>query len=285
MPITVPYEEHEDSPKEGGNRNGEFRFTRIFLTAYADRWTFVNQLFTGGIVGLPMAYSSDWPGVFADTFEIDRVVNNPINRLMDSQTSGVLQHQTTAKITVNYTPMVPSEDGTLISYEQQSAGEFVTVPSRGLIWQSDSQPLPADINAAYPTSTTRHVITWSQVRNVPWQTLASFINKTNSVAFRVPVTGQLFVAGTLLFSERTASVTLNTSGLTTWKLGLVFLEKAQTSWSDDGTGPIGGAAATTYGWNYQWREDTGNFDKPVDATNGAPTFQTADLRTIFSSTV
>lgn len=283
MPITVNYGEHEDSPKEGGNRNGEFRFTRIFLTDYADRWTFVNQLFTGGPVGLPMTYSSDWPGVFADTFEIDRVVNNPINRLMDSTTSGVLQHNTVAKITVNYTPMVPTENGTLLTYEQQEAGEFVTVPSRGLKWYSDNTPLPADINSAYPATTTRHVITWSQVRNVPWGTLARMMNKTNSVAFRVPVTGQVFSAGTLIFAERSASITLNTNGLTTWKLGLTFSEKAQTFWSSAGGGPIGDT--TVYGWNYQWREDSGIFDKPVNATTGAEMFQSADLQTIFTSTV
>lgn len=281
--ISVPFEEIDDSPKESGNRTGEFRFTRTFLTAYDQRWTFVNELFTGGFVGLPMAYSSYFPGIFADTFEIEPFVVNPISEAISNPATGQLRHLGKAKITVNYSPMTPSEDGTLIEYEQQEAGEFVTVPSRGLKWYSDNQPLPADYHAAYPTSTTHHQITWSQVRNPPWATMAAMINKANSVAFRVPVTGQVFATGTLIFSARTASITMKTSGLTTWKIGLTFIEKAQTQWSTLGDGPIGGT--TVYGWNYQWREDLGIFDKPVNATDGAPTFQSANLMTIFTSTI
>lgn len=281
--ISVPFQEHEDSPKESGNRNGEFRFTRIFETAYADRWAFVRDLFTGGPVGLPMAYSADWPGVFADTFEITRPANDPIHEAISNPAYQVLNHRGKALITVNYSAMTPTEDGTLITYEQQEAGEFVTVPSRGLKWSSDSQPLPADYNAAYPSSTTSHQITWAQVRTVPWATLANMINKVNSVAFRVPVSGQLFLAGTLIFSARTASVSLNMSGVTTWRLGLTFLEKAQTNWTATGEGPINGS--TVYGWNYQWREDIGEFDQPVNAADGSKIFQTADLSQIFTATV
>jgi hypothetical protein len=281
--ISVPFQEHEDSPSESGNRDGEFKFVRVFLTDYANRWTFVRELFTGGFVGLPMAYSSDFPGVFADTFNIERIANNPIGATITNPATQVLSHNTVAKITVTYAAMTPAENGTLITYEQQEAGEFITVPSRGLKWYSDNDPLPADYHAAYPASTTRHVITWSQVRQVPWQTLATMMNKVNSVAFLVPVTGQVFVAGTLIFAERSASITLNTSGLTTWRIGLTFLEKAQTHWNTTGQGPIGGT--TVYGWNYQWREDTGTFDKPVNAQTGAETFQAADLTTIFTSTV
>jgi hypothetical protein len=283
MPITVPFQEHEDSPHEGGDRAGTFRFTRVFLTAFDDRWTFVRELFTGGFVGLPMAYSADWPGVFADTFDIARLVNNPIHATISDPSYQVLRHNTIAKITVNYSPMQASEDGTLMTYEQQEEGEFVTVPSRGLKWSSDNDPLPADYSAAYPSSTTRHQVMWMQVRAVPWATLANTLNKVNSVAFRVPITGQVFVAGTLLFAARTASIALNTSGATTWKIGLTFLEKAQTSWSTTGDGPIGGT--TVYGWNYQWREDTGTFDQPINAQNGAKTFQEADLNAIFTARV
>ena len=280
--ISVPFEEHEDSPTEGGNRNGDFKFQRIFMTAYADRWQFVRDLFTGGFAGLPMSYSPDWPTVFADTFDIGRLVNDPINETITNPSTQALRHRQKAKITVDYSVMA-FENGNLLEYDQQEAGEFVSVPSRGLKWLSDSRALDADINAAYPTSTTRHVITWSQVRTVPWATLARMMNKVNSVAFTVPVTGQVFVPGTLLFAERNAHISLTMSGLTTWKLGLTFLEKAQTQWSTTGDGPIGGS--TVYGWNYQWREDSGIFDQPVNATTGAKTFQQDDLRLIFTSSV
>lgn len=279
MPISVWFDEHEDSPIEQGNRDGEFTFTRIFLTAWNDRWAFLRGLFTGGILGLPMSYSSDWPGIFADTFDISRLVNDPIKSTITDPSSQQLSHTGLAKITISYKPYTPTEDGTLITYEQQEQGEFVTVPSRGLIWESDGAPLAADVNAAYPTTTTRHVITWAQVRNPPWQILSECINKVNSVGFRIPVTGQLLVAGTLLFAERSATVTLNMSGLTTWKLTLAFLEKAQTAWSITGGAAIGGT--TVYGWNWQWRDDIGDFDRPKSGVGTGLTFQETDLLRIF----
>jgi len=280
--ISVPFQEHEDSPHETGNRTGEMQFTRVFLTSWADRWTFTRELFTGGFAGLPMAYSQDWPTVFADTFDISRIVNDPINESITNPSTQLIRHRGLAKITVTYSVMA-FENGNLLEYDQQESGEFVSVPSRGLKWLSDDAVLPPDVNAAYPTSTTRHVITWSQVRTVPWATLARMINKVNSVAFTVPVTGQVFQPGTLLFADRTAHISLTMSGLTTWKIGLTFLEKAQTQWSTTGDGPIGGT--TVYGWNYQWREDTGAFDQPVNAVNEAKTFQQDDLRLIFTSSV
>jgi hypothetical protein len=280
MPISVPFVEHEESPVENGNRDGDFQFTRIFVTAWDDRWPFVNGMFTGGPLGLPMVYGSGWPGVFADTFSIDKIAPNPRNATISDPQTQALTHNGEAKITIGYKPMVPTEDGTLISYEMQEQGEFVTVPSRGLKWASDGLPLPADVNAAYATTTTRHVVTWSQVLNPPWRVLSECINRVNSVPFYVPITKQLMSTGTLLFAEKSAQISLNTNGRTTWKLTLTFLEKAQTNWSTTGQAAIGGS--TVYGWNWQWREEIGDFDRPRSAIGNAYTFQETDLRRIFT---
>lgn len=280
MPITVPFVEHEESPIETGNRDGDFQFTRIFVTAWDDRWPFINGIFTGGPLGLPMVYGPGFDGVFADTFSVDKIAPNPRNAtIIDPQTQA-LTHRGEAKITIGYKPMVPTENGTLISYEMQEQGEFVTVPSRGLYWASDFKPLPADVNSAYATTTTRHVVTWSQVLNPPWRVLSECINKVNVTPFYVPVLKQTMARGTLLFAEKSASISLNTLGRTTWKLTLTFLEKAQTNWTNTGQAAIGGA--TVFGWNYQWREDIGNFDRPLSATNSAETFQDAEFSRIFT---
>lgn len=280
MPITVPFVEHEESPIETGNRDGDFQFTRIFVTAWDDRWAFVNGMFTGGPIGLPMIYGPAFQGVFADTFNIDKIAPNPRSTLIADPQSSQLSHNGEAKITIGYKPMVPTEDGTLISYEMQEQGEFVTVPSRGLKWASDNVALSSDVQAAYAATTTRHVITWSQVRNPPWMALSQCINHVNSVPFFVPVTKQLMAAGSLLFAEKSASISLNTLGITTWKLTLTFLEKAQTAYSTTGGAAIGGT--TVYGWNWQWREDIGDFDRPVSAIGNGYTFQETDFRRIFT---
>jgi hypothetical protein len=280
MPITVPFVEHEESPIETGNRDGDFQFTRIFVTAWDDRWRFVNGMFTGGPIGLPMVYGPGFPGVFADTFSIDKIAPNPRNATIWDPQSQALTHAGEAKITIGYKPMVPTENGTLITYEMQEQGEFVTVPSRGLVWLSDGESLPADVNAAYGTTTTRHVVTWSQVVDPPWRVLSECINCVNSVPFYVPITKTWMETGTLLFAEKSASISLSTSGRTTWKLTLTFLEKAQRSWSSTGNPAYGNTGLTVYGWNWQWRDDIGNYDIP--ASGGAMTFPVTDLNRIFA---
>jgi len=278
MSISVPFVEHEDSPIESGNRDGDFQFSRIFVCKFDDRWQFLQGIFTGGPLGFPMEYSPLFPGMFADTFQIEKLAPNPRQSNITNPQYQYLTHNTDAKITIGYKRMT-FENNILIEYEQQEQGEFVTVPSRGLKWLSDNTQLPPDVSAAYPTTTTRHVITWSQVRNPPWQTLAECINKVNSVPFRIPATNQWLNTGTLLFAERSASTSLTIDGLTTWKLTLTFLEKAQTSWSLTGGAAIG--SGSVYGWNWQWRDDIGDFDAPISKT-GAYTFQSTDLRRIFA---
>jgi len=274
--MDVYFEEHEDSPIERGNRDGEFQFTRIFLTSWADRWLFLREMFQGGPFGGALPYSSEYPNLVCDTFNVERLANNPVAATITNPATQLLTHNAVAKITIEYKQYEQNN----ITYEQQEQGEFVTVPSRGLLWASDNVPLPADISAAYPTTTTRHVITWSQITSVPWQTLSECINKVNSVPFRIPITGQLLNAGTLLFAEKSASITMDFRGLTTWKLVLTFLEKAQTAWSVTGGAAIGGS--TVYGWNWQWRDSIGDFDRPKSAVGGGFTFQETDLLRIFN---
>ena len=99
------FTEHEDSPQESGNRSGELSFTRIFLTAWADRWQFIGEHYKAGPFGLPASYSSYWPGVLADHFTIDKLTPKPIQASITDPNSEQLEHDTLAKITINYTPL------------------------------------------------------------------------------------------------------------------------------------------------------------------------------------
>jgi len=60
--------EHEKSPVESGNREGSFDFKRIFVVAWADRFTFLTEMFTGGLYGLPRVYSTYWANLRAHSF-------------------------------------------------------------------------------------------------------------------------------------------------------------------------------------------------------------------------
>lgn len=294
MPITVSFQEHEDSPRESGNRSGQLSLSRVFLTAWADRWTFLRELFSDGPFGLPASYSSEWPGVVADTFQITRLVNAPNADTVSDPNTQQLTHDTLAVITVTYSPLDseqqdsdPGEEqlpeGTFATYHQSQSVEFLSTPSRGLKWSSDNVLLPPDITAVLPQMLTQHTVTWHQVRDVPWKFLSSIKGKVNQTAVRLPGSRQTFQPGTLLFEGLDDETTLSFSDSSpSRKLELRFTEKSQPFLV---TSTAGGAdAGTVYGWNHQYRPDTQDYDEPVNAADGSPLFQVAEFNDVWSAT-
>jgi hypothetical protein len=290
------FQEHEDSPVERGNRSGELQFTRIFLTAWDDRWLFIAEHFRSGPFGLPASYSSYWPGVLADTFDIGRISNCPDIATISDPNSQQLTHSgAVAKITINYSPLerdiseandplVPS--GTWADYSQDSNIEFRTIPGRGMKWLSDSTLLPPDNNSITPEAVTTHQVTWNQLSVVPWQTIGNAKGCVNSVACRLPGSQQIFVPETLLFEGLADQTTISLTGqVGTRKLTLRFSEKAQKGLVTNARGGNAPAGSTVYGWNHQYRDDSGTYDKPLNKATGAPMFAVFDFNTLWTATV
>jgi len=291
------FEEHEDSPIESGNRSGQFTFQRVFLTAFTDRWQFVRHHFVAGPFGLPASYSNDWPGVLADTFSIDRIVNKPTQATISDPNTQQLTHDALAKITIGYTPLTPNEleqvdpnqgdslpSGTFAKYNQSSNVEFREVVSRAMVWQSDQDTLPPDIRQVLGQSITGHVVQWSQVRQVPWVTIGNAKGCVNELPCRLPGSPQTFAAETLLLEgvddETTVDMQLQVG---TRQLTLRFTEMAQKNLVSSADGAAG--SGTVYGWNHQWRDDTGAYDKPVSWPGLKPMYKTFDFNLLWSATV
>lgn len=277
LTISIPFEEHEDSPIESGDTGGGLAFSRIFLCEYEQRFVFLTQFFTGGVGGQPKAYHNLFPNLVASGFSTERVENKPFgpNEMTDPE-SQIIGHDTLAKITIDFTPLVFNndaqvQDGTFATYNQGSSVEFIDIPGRGMKWEGSGEKLPADIRPILPISNTRHEVTWSQVTTnaVPWGLIESAKGFTNSAPFPIPGVFRTVPAGALLFLESSSEQTIKYSGENATNLTLTFLEKRQ--------GVFGGG---TYGWNYKFNPATGAYDRPVNV-NGDPMFPEADLRAIF----
>ena len=291
------FTEHEDSPQESGNRSGELSFTRVFLTAWADRWDFISEHFKSGPFGLPASYSSRWPGVLADGFAIDKLVVKPIAAAIDDPNTQQLEHDTQAKISITYTPLqtdqgqqqdpndpTPLPAGTWCTYSQDSNIEFRSVPGRSVKWVSDDVVLPADVNTIVPEPVTTHQISWHQVQVVPWVTLGDMKGCVNETACRLPGSPQVFQPETLLFEGLQDEVTLSTDAQwSTRKITLRFIEKAQKGFASGARTGAAPSGSTIYGWNYQWRDDTSDYDKPVSSDDGSPMFAKYDFNTLWTS--
>ena len=289
--------EHEDSPEEGGNRSGELSFVRIFLCDWDDRWSFIAEHFRSGPFGYPASYSSYWPGVLADDFKISRILNKPENATISDPNTQALTHDTLAMIRITYTPLPivqqqqeqpPNEgpqlpDGTWCTYQQSSNVEFSTVLGRGCKWESDSAALPADINPVQPNILTEHQVTWHQVRFIPWVTIGDMKGCVNSIDCTLPGSPQVFKPETLLFQGLEDEITLSLAGQwSTRKLTLRFIEKAQKNLTAT---PRGGASSgNIYGWNYQFRPDTSDYDRVLSADSSDKLFTPFDFNTLWTAT-
>lgn len=297
--MTYPaFEEHEDSPDESGSRAGDFSFTRIFLTDWADRWQFIAAHYTSGPFGLPASYSSYWPGVLADKFHITRLVNKPsVVTITDPNTTQLEHTDSKAKITITYTPLQtdqqqqedpgspsPLPSGTWATYNQTSNVEFRTELGRGMIWESDSKALPPDVSQVVPESATQHSVNWHQVKIVPWVTIDNMKGCVNQTAFRLPGSPQVFAPETLLFDGLDDEVSLSFDGqFSTRKLTLRFIEKAQKALTDTGRGAAA-QGQTVYGWNHQYRPETGTYDKVKSYLTLKPMFQLFEFNDLWSAT-
>ena len=129
-----------------------------------------------------------------------------------------------------------------------------------------------------------HTVTWNQVQVVPWVTLGNMKGCVNSLAFRLPGSPQVFQPETLLFDGLKDEVTLSTDGQwSTRKLTLTFIEKAQKAFSSTARTGASPAGTTIYGWNYQYRPDTADYDKVLSADSSETMFQTFDFNTLWTS--
>lgn len=288
MTITVDFEEHEDSPIERGDRNSGFSFSRIFLTAYADRFTFLNQMFTTGTAGFPKSYHTAFPNLRCQSFDIERITNRPTGpATITNPETQIIGHNTLAKITIEYGPLDTtfqagvgtSYPGTWLTYSRASTIEFVDFSHRSLVWEGTDpvRSLPADFRPTVPITTTRHELVWHYVSSPPWALLQSLKGSVNSVEFPIPVINRAVPIDHLLFLEDSSRTVVKFDGSIATELTLTFLEKNQGFLS----------TGTTYGWNHKL--DPGEdpaadpaFRRPVTAGTGDPMFRSANLLSIFA---
>lgn len=280
MTISVPFFEHEDSPIEGGSFGGKLNFSRIFVCAYVDRFTFLRDLSRGGIAGLPMSYNVAWPHLRASSFDIERATNNIMGAsagivLTDPERDWIT-HDTIAIITVDYEPIEFNQDdpqnGTWATYNRGAMSELQVHPGRGMRWSQSDTPLPRDVEPGVPVPAVRHEVTWHQVRNIPEAQLRALLGTVNGTDFYIPASQQTVPAGHLYFSESNARTTLDFDGNRTNELTLVYLEKHQMAFISGGQ---------SYGWNYLWNPGEQLYDMPI-AEDGSPMFPETDLSSLYT---
>lgn len=208
LPVTVPHEELQGSPRESGQET-DFRAVRRLKCLWADRLALFDQLMTGYLINLggtpPLITRIGQPyphraGAFAAKVQIE-----PMGTEMSAYQSrpdvAAYRH---AVLTVDYEPRQFNPAlGTGQAGEESLAtsAEFVSLPHQSLNWAASNAPEHRLAPTEAPTVVQR-LLEWSysfrQVVSYPAAWLAA-AGSVNSAAVTSTSLGLTFPAGTLLY--------------------------------------------------------------------------------------
>lgn len=292
--MSVAFDEIDDSPHFNAGPRGEMGATRKFRIVWSNVEEFLSELLFGGVWGLPAQFP---------LFPALRVSGVDIVPFIEVPQGGVLtNHQTQnsthdhALVTVTYGPGENNTtdngnkelpDGTWAEYSLDIAGEFVEVPGQFLKFQSDDERLPADVHPVVRVPTISHSVRWHRVYAPPWNHIADLTGLVNSAEWKIPATGMLVSAETLLFASASSAKTYDVkNNRDTWSLEYRFAQKcpkhlATTVSARGGINHTTGGSDTVYGWNHVLRKN-GTWDIPVSATTGDKMYQAADFAPLFT---
>lgn len=312
MPTSaVSWVEFDSSPRITANRD-RIVAERNFKVAWSDVEAFASELLFSG----PRSGPQQFPGfanLFVDEVRIDPFIANPQGgSFTDPESSNSTHDDAAVKVTysplTNYDDLDPGEttppsdgadkqplpDGTWAEYQLEFSGEFVELPSRVLIYNSDSTQVAPDSHPTILLPTTDHVVTWHQVSWPPWAAISASRGCVNKDEHRLVSTHQRVSPECLLFVGSSANRVFKRNGTNGWNLTYRFRERAIKGLANFTTrtyDPLKGGAvrlgfdqtdSEAIGWNHIYRDGkTPGWDKPKDPSSGQFLYETADFAELF----
>lgn len=205
--ITVDFAEESGSPTgESYDDEGVFSATRIFRCAWADRLTLAEQLrgYTAGIYTSVAAY----PGI--PEARVRTIGITPGTELITNDpTAGQLPTYEHALLTVGYSTRAAGtegetqdpSDGAVIEESLEGSAEYLTIPYKGLCWDSPTGP---KLGVEEAPALLIRMLSWNiAIRNVAHNT--PNLNQYFGCVNHAPVTSisldEQFPTGTVLFNS------------------------------------------------------------------------------------
>jgi len=255
----------EGSPAEKLNASSGFSASRQFLVPWNQRIDFA--------VAMTRA---QYPG--ASAVRAEDITINPFDGKCEATITDFEAHLNAydfAVVSIQYSSVQSANqeqqaDGTYLSYRQSLSAEFLTIPSRALVWDDNDEPVSPDTHGAVLIPRTEHVLTWNDVPSPNWATLSDLRGHVNTSAVTIPVIGLSAPAETLLFKGAEIGAKISSSGAIQYDLTITLSEKKIKAYSD-----------TVYGWNHAYRDDPAGWHKPVNS-DGETSYPTGSLLTLLT---
>jgi len=269
--MATSFKEFAGSPVETCGPEG-MKARRVLLCAWSDRGAVVELLLGDEYEfgGSTRAQYPDKPDIVAMRTRCEPFTDDVEPQVLDELTEGLNSYSGFAKLTVDYELLVPSQrnesmtvqQGTFLTYRQDSGREIVTLPEDALAWQD--KPGETVSEKAVPEiriPIVEHRPTWHRVVSPPWEAIRKCIGTVNDAEFMGAAAGTVLFDGAIaepefLRIDRLAEAKLG------WRIEYVFREKAVKT----GDGGI-------VGWNHAYRPVPTNdpgWDELADANGNRP---------------
>ncbi len=229
-PITISFEEVNDSPAEKIGTESGLTATRILKCAWGDRLDLSRQLLgfahesAGQIIFTePHRYPHDTSIVALD---ISLSGFGATTASGDAEISAFLH----AFLTVEYGPPLYELEGerTLTSESFEGVAEFITIPNRKLYWDAGGAPREI-LGADEAPGKLIKMINWVYTIHHIFSIDAGYWNevgKVNTLAIASPLFGITFEPETLLYNPPQLARETTTKGVKAWSMTLRFTHKA-----------------------------------------------------------
>ena len=161
----------------------------------------------------------------------------------------------------------PADAGTLLTHTTDVGGDFMTIPSSGLRWESE--PIEKaieeeDMQAGRILPTIEHQMSWDEVSFVPYGAIRNSIGCVNSANWFGAA------AETLLFCGASIGREVMTDGSQTYKIDYKFTERPIVT--DTGT----------FGWNHFYRAGKGRWEKIKTKPTNEDIYKKVNFNPLFS---
>ena len=159
----------------------------------------------------------------------------------------------------------PPDAGTLLTHTTDVGGDFMTLPSSGLRWESETKAIQEeDLQAGKIMPTIEHAMSWDEVAVVPYGAIRASIGCVNNSAFfGAP-------AETLLFCGASISREVMTDGAQKFKIDYKFTERPIVT------------ASGTFGWNHFYRASEGQWERLKTRPTGEDIYQKVNFAPLFA---
>lgn len=218
----MAWHEIPGSPIEQYSLQNGWTITRKFVVDWADRFTLIDEL-------LSQRVYPPQPAASISDFSFEHIGQDPLPTNGGVYTSeqfitNTLEYSK-VMLTATYTSAVNATNGSgggggggadnteardvggIFQYDVSGSQEMFTRESRSFKWASDANlPVPADVRPLTVIALVEHRLSMTQLSTIAWDLLESLTGCVNKFPLRMPVTGRIIHAETLLFGPYSVSV-------------------------------------------------------------------------------